>query len=156
MDGIAAARMDVTRNERGEVLVSLALPRATAMADPALLLRREGVAWRAAIRDRADPSAPALRLPDVPPLAARWLAEAEPFRRPFDPVRAIPGDRRVEGQRYALVCEVVDGSPANGYFARLAPLPPGVSGTGPKPPSPVSEKWPSNAMPERSGRSSAS
>lgn len=128
MANIEAPRADVTRNERGEVVVSVELREASAMADPALLLWEEGRAWVAAIRDRSDPASPAVLLPHLPRTAGEWLRDVRPYDPSESPGGPLEGDTRLPGLRYALVVEVVGEAPVNGYFARVTPLPPRAAG----------------------------
>lgn len=117
----AATQMDVTRNEHGHVVVSLAVTEASDFKRPVLLFRRSSEGYRAVIRDKADPAAPSLALPPPTPTAIAWLKEIPVYDKASDPYSDVAeeDDVRVEGLPYVIVCEVVGKSTENGYFARV-------------------------------------
>lgn len=119
MNELRVERMDITRNERGEILLSLAVPAAPPIQDPYLLFRREGQRGRGVIRDRMAPTATPRLLPWIPEQAVAWLEGALPYRRSDQPENPLPGDHRIDGARYVLVCEVVNDAPLQAYYARL-------------------------------------
>ena len=118
---IEASEADITRNERGEVVVSLALPEPSGIAGEAdLFLQRRPDGWRAAVRDPATGTT--VSLPALADAGAEWLTRAPPFAPGAGQMPAVPGDPRRPGVRYALVCEVVGASLAGGYAARVQVL----------------------------------
>ena len=109
---ISVSDVDISKNTKNDVLLSLDIKAVTQFPTPVLLYRKINGFCQAVIRD-AQTKENAVRLPDLPPKTLEWFREIPAF----DGKKVDENDNRRTGHVYALVCEVVEGKPANAYYA---------------------------------------
>jgi len=108
--------IDISRNDRGQILVSLDVPAASGIdAENAVaLIFPEGDRWRVQIRDLVTPEL-SLMLPPVSAEVGQWILSTPCFTA----ADQVEDDSRVVGQRYILVGEVVGRAVEHGYPAKI-------------------------------------
>ncbi|RCK07551.1 hypothetical protein TH5_00250 [Thalassospira xianhensis MCCC 1A02616] len=114
--------MDVTRNDSGEVLLSIVLPKGTSLVCPVITFGQAGDRWVANISEQGK--AERIILPYVHDTAVEWISSVPRHSEALTKGRTpIPGDPRKFGTHYLLVCEVVNDTPIGSYFARIKDKP---------------------------------